>query len=66
MAGEGVGVSAVHPQVLVQLVLVAEGLATVRTFKRTEALPDEKVLEGCILVDRREKKNELLREKKKK
>lgn len=41
VAGKGVGVSAVHPQVLVQFVLVSEGLATVHTFKRTEALPDE-------------------------
>lgn len=50
MAGKGVGVSAVNPQVVLQLVLVAEGLATVHAFKWTEALPDEKVLEGCILV----------------
>lgn len=50
VAGKGVGVPAVHSQVLIQLVLIAEGLATVRTFKRTEAFPDEKVLEGCILV----------------
>lgn len=50
VAGKGVGVPAVHSQVLIQLVLIAECLATVRTFKRTEAFPDEKVLEGCILV----------------
>ena len=49
VAGEGVGVPAVHPQVLVQLVFVPEGLATVRAFERTEALPDEKVLQCCIL-----------------
>lgn len=55
VAGKGVGVSAVHPQVLVQFVLVAEGLATVHAFKRTEALPDEKVLERCILVHIEEK-----------
>lgn len=61
VAGEGVGVSAVHPQVLVQLVLVAEGLATVHALERTEALPDEKVLEGCVLVHTGEKA-ELLKE----
>lgn len=49
VAGEGVGVSAVDPQVLVQLLLVPEGLAAVRAFERTETFPDEKVLQRCIL-----------------
>lgn len=49
VAGEGVGVPAVDPQVLIQLVFVPEGLATVGAFKRTETLPDEKVLQRCIL-----------------
>lgn len=54
VAGEGVGVPTVDPQVLIQLVFVSEGLATVGTFKRTESLPDEKVLQCCILAGERE------------
>ena len=55
VAGEGEGVPAVDPQVLVQLVFVPEGLATVCAFKGTETLPDEKVLQRCILGGKREK-----------
>lgn len=54
VAGKGVGVPAMDPQVLIQLVFVPEGLATVGTFKRTETLPDEKVLQRCILACKRE------------
>ena len=49
VAGEGVGVAPVHPQVLLQLVLVPEGLAAVRALEGPEALPDEEVLQRCIL-----------------
>lgn len=54
VAGKGVGVPAMDPQVLIQLVFVPEGLATVGAFKRTETLPDEKVLQRCILTCKRE------------
>lgn len=54
VAGKGVGVPTVDPQVLIQLVFVSEGLATVGTFKRTETLPDEKVLQCCILAYKKE------------
>lgn len=56
VAGKGVSVPAVHAQVLIQLVLVTEGLSTVCTLKWTEALPDEKVLEGCILLHKRQQR----------
>lgn len=49
------------PQVLIQLVFVPESLATVGAFKRTETLPDEKVLQCCILRWKRQKE-ELLAE----
>lgn len=42
------------PQMLIQFVFVPEGFATVGAFKRTETLPDEKMLQGCILRWRRE------------
>lgn len=54
VAGKGVGVPAVDPQVLIQLVFFPEGLATVGAFKRTETLPDEKVLQRCILACKRD------------
>lgn len=54
MAGEGVGIPAMDPQVLVQLVFVSESLTTVGAFKRTEALSDEKVLQRCILPCKRD------------
>jgi len=55
VAGKSVGVPAVDPQVLLQLVFVPEGLSTVGAFKRTETLPNEKVLQCRILeVDKRE------------
>lgn len=54
VAGKGVGVPTVDPQVLIQLVFVSEGLATVGAFKRTKTLPDEKVLQRCILACKRE------------
>lgn len=55
VAGKGEGVPAVDPQVLIQLVFVPEGLATVGAFKRTETLSDEKVLQRCILRWKRER-----------
>lgn len=54
VAGKGVGVPTVDPQVLIQLVFVPEGLAAVGAFKRTETFPDEKVLQCCILGCKRE------------
>ncbi|KAG7217630.1 hypothetical protein INR49_021318 [Caranx melampygus] len=54
VAGKGVGVPAVDPQVLIQLVFVPEGLSTVGAFKRAETLPDEKVLQCCVLRQKRE------------
>lgn len=54
VAGKGVGVPSVDPQMLIQFVFVPEGLATVGAFKRTETLPDEKMLQCCILRWRRE------------
>lgn len=53
VAGEGVRIPAVDPQVLIQLVFVPEGLATVGAFKRTETLPDEKVLQRRVLTGTR-------------
>lgn len=53
VAGEGVRIPAVDPQVLIQLVFVPEGLATVGAFKRTETLPDEKVLQRRVLTGSR-------------
>lgn len=50
VAGEGVGLAAMDPQVLIQLLFVPEGLATVVALERTEALPDEEVLQRCILI----------------
>lgn len=52
VAGEGVGVAAVDPQVELQLVFVPEGLAAQRAFERPEALPDEEVLQRGILGGR--------------
>lgn len=49
VAGKGVGVPAVDPQVLVQLFFVPEGLSAVGAFKRTKTFPYEKVLQCCIL-----------------
>lgn len=49
VAGEGVGVPAMDPQMLIQFVFVPEGLSTVGAFKRTETLPDEKVLQRRVL-----------------
>lgn len=49
VAGEGVGIPAVHPQVLLQLVFVPEGLATVGALERPEGLPYVKVLQRCVL-----------------
>lgn len=54
VAGKGVRVPAVDPQVLIQLVFIPEGLATVGAFERTETLPDEKVLKRCVLTWERE------------
>lgn len=54
VAGKGVGVPAVDPQVLIQLVFVPEGLSTVGAFERAETLPDEKVLQCCVLRQKRE------------
>lgn len=53
VAGEGVRIPAVDPQVLIQLVFVPEGLATVGAFKRTETLPDKKVLQRRVLTGTR-------------
>lgn len=61
VAGEGIGFPAVDTQVLIQLVFVPEGLATVGAFKRTETLSDEKVLQRRILRWRKERE-ELLAE----
>lgn len=58
VAGKGVGVPAVDPQMLIQPVFVPEGLATVGAFKRTETLPDEKMLQCCILRWKREQVKE--------
>lgn len=55
VAGKGVGVPAVDSQMLIQFVFVPEGLATVSAFKRTETLPDEKVLQCCILKQKTER-----------
>lgn len=63
VAGEGVRIPAVDPQVLIQLLFVPEGLATVGAFKRTETLPDEKVLQRCVLTWTRGKTEELQRVK---
>lgn len=41
----------VEAQVLVQLVLFTEGLATLQTFKRPEGLANEQMLESCVLKD---------------
>lgn len=49
VAGEGVGVPAVHPQVLLQLVFVPEGFAAVGALERPEGLPYEKVLQRRVL-----------------
>lgn len=43
---------------LIQLVFVPEGLATVGAFKRTETFPDEKVLQRCILRWERERERD--------
>lgn len=40
-----------EPQVLVQLVLLPEGLPTLQAFKRAEGFPDEQVLQSCILKE---------------
>lgn len=61
VAGKGVGVPAVDPQVLIQLVFVPECLATVGAFKRTETLPDEQMLQRCIL-GRKIQREEILEE----
>lgn len=37
-----------EPQVLVQLVLLPEGLPTLQAFERAEGFPDEQVLQSCI------------------
>lgn len=52
VAGKGVGFPTMDSQVLFQLVFVPEGLPTVGAFKRTETLPDKKVLQRCILQKR--------------
>lgn len=49
VAGEGVGIPAVHPQVLLQLFFVPEGLAAVGALERPEGLPYEKVLQCRVL-----------------
>lgn len=49
VAGEGVGIPAVHPQVLLQLVFVPEGLAAVGALERPEGFPYEKVLQRRVL-----------------
>lgn len=49
VAGEGVGIPAVHAQVLLQLVFVPEGLAAVGALKRPEGLAYEKVLQRRVL-----------------
>lgn len=49
VARKGVGVPAVDAQVLIQLVFVPEGLAAVGAFKRAKTLPDEKMLQRCVL-----------------
>lgn len=55
MAGEGVGITAVHAQVLLQLICVPEGLAAVGALERPEGLPYEKVLQCRVLqVHKRE------------
>lgn len=61
VARKGIGVPAMHPQVLIQLVFIPKGLATMGAFKRTETLPDEKVLQCCILRLKKERE-ELLAE----
>lgn len=61
VAGEGVGVATVDPQVQVQLVFVPEGLAAQRAFERTETLPDEKVLQSCVLGLQRKERDQLQR-----
>lgn len=40
-----------EPQVLVQLVLLPEGLPTLQAFERAEGFPDEQVLQSCILKE---------------
>lgn len=61
MAGEGVGFAAVDPKVLIQPVLVPEGFATVGALVRAEALPDEEVLQCCILRRERKMRNDYQR-----
>lgn len=56
VAGEGVGVAAVDPQVQLQLVLVPEGLPAQGAFERTEALPDEEVLQRRVLTRRQKQR----------
>lgn len=51
VAGKGVGFPTMD-SLLLQLVFVPEGLPTVCAFKRTETLPDKKVLQRCILQKR--------------
>lgn len=50
VAGEGVSVATVDPQVQLQLVSVPEGLPAQGAFERTEALPDEEVLQRRVLT----------------
>lgn len=58
MAGEGVGVATVDPQVQLQLVFVPEGLPAQGAFERAEALPDEEVLQRRVLTRRGEGQSE--------
>lgn len=57
VAGKGVGFPTMDSQVLFQLVFVPEGLPTVGAFKRTETLPDKKVLQRCILRCKRKRQS---------
>lgn len=49
VAGEGIGISAMDPQVLLQFVFFTESFATVSAFERTKTLSDEEVSQRCIL-----------------